>query len=182
MRKAFTMLELVFVLVVVGILAAVIIPRTKTNPVAEAAIDLVSKIQYAKHLAIVDDKYDSTNQYWMRNRWQIVLNNNQYSIVSHKNGNPIYAKDPSLPSKDIKDIDLNKKYTVTMALTGGCAGQTAITFDNLGRPMVGDISDDTSAYVSGQLMTAECNVTLSQGEVNSTIGIEPETGYAHIIN
>jgi len=180
MKKAFTMLELVFVIVVAGILAAVIIPNTKTNPVAEAAIDLVSNIQYAKHLAIVDDKYDRTNATWMRNRWQIVLNNNKYSIVS--DGNATYAKDPSRPSKDIKDIDLNDKYTVNMALTGGCLGKTAITFDNLGRPMVGDISDDNSAYVAGQLMTATCVITLSQGAKSAVIHIEPETGYAHIIN
>jgi len=180
MRKAFTMLELVFVLVVVGILAAVIIPRTKTNPVAEAAIDLVSKIQYTQHLAIVDDKYDGNSPHWMRNRWQIVLNNNKYSIVSDNNTN--YAKDPSLPSKLIKD-DLNKKYNVTMVLSGGCTGQTAITFDNLGRPMVGDISNDVSAYEAGQLMTTKCVITLSQqGAPSSVINIEPETGYAHIIN
>ncbi|MBA1433268.1 MAG: prepilin-type N-terminal cleavage/methylation domain-containing protein [Epsilonproteobacteria bacterium] len=37
MKKAFTMLELVFVIVVIGILAALILPRTKTNPVQAAA-------------------------------------------------------------------------------------------------------------------------------------------------
>jgi prepilin-type N-terminal cleavage/methylation domain-containing protein len=180
MKKAFTMLELIFVIVVIGILAAVIIPNTKTNSVAEAAVDLVSRIQYTKHLALVDDKYDRTNPTWMRNRWQIVLSNNKYSIVS--DNNTTYAKDPALPSKDIKDIDLNDKYTVTMALSGGCNGQTAITFDNLGRPMIGNISNDVSAYVAGQLMTATCVITLSQGTKNAVIHIEPETGYAHIIN
>ena len=60
MKKAFTMLELVFVIVVAGIIAAVVIPNTKTNPAQEAAIQLLSHIRYTQHLAMVDDKYDST--------------------------------------------------------------------------------------------------------------------------
>ena len=60
MKKAFTMLELVFVIVVVGILAAILIPRTERSPVQECAVDLLSQIRYTQHLAIIDDKYDST--------------------------------------------------------------------------------------------------------------------------
>ena len=57
MKKAFTMLELVFVIVVIGILAAAIIPSTRTNPAQEAAIQLLSDIRYTQHLAMIDDKY-----------------------------------------------------------------------------------------------------------------------------
>ncbi|MGD9717776.1 MAG: type II secretion system protein, partial [Sulfurimonadaceae bacterium] len=51
MKKAFTMLELVFVIVVIGILAAVIIPRMDRDNASEAAIELQSQIRYAQHLA-----------------------------------------------------------------------------------------------------------------------------------
>ncbi|MDQ7060006.1 MAG: type II secretion system protein [Sulfurimonas sp.] len=66
MKKAFTMIELIFVLVVVGILAAVILPRTKTNPLQEAAIQLLSHIRYTQHLALVDDVYDANDANWYK--------------------------------------------------------------------------------------------------------------------
>ena len=76
MKKAFTMIELVFVLVVVGILAAVVIPRTRTNPLQEAAVQIVSHIRYTQHLALVDDKYNGGDASWYKGRWQIVFHNN----------------------------------------------------------------------------------------------------------
>jgi len=187
MKKAFTMLELIFILVVIGILAATIIPSMRTNPVQEAAVDLQSQIRYVQHLAMVDDKYDSTNSTWMANRWQIVFsgtNNNEYSIT-HFNINSgvastqTYAKNPQTKA-DMQDISL--KHNLTVSLTGSCAGQTNIAFDHLGRPMTGDLSDDTTAYVSTQLISQPCIVTLSDGSENLDINISQETGYASIMN
>jgi len=73
MKKAFTLLELIFVIVVVGILAAVIIPNTRTNPLQEAAVQLVSHIRYTQHLAMMDDKFDANEPMWYRQRWQLVF-------------------------------------------------------------------------------------------------------------
>jgi len=83
--KAFTMIELVFAIVVIGILAAVIIPNTRTNPLQEAAIQLVSHIRYTQHLAIVNDTYnpnridDNGDVIWHKDRWQLVFSNSEYS-------------------------------------------------------------------------------------------------------
>ena len=100
MKKAFTILELVFVIVVVGILATYIIPSIKTNPLQEAAIQLVSHIRYTQHLAMIDDKYDSNDPDWHKGRWQIVFSNNvktnnqeAYTIFSDT---PIYSGDPTV--------------------------------------------------------------------------------------
>ncbi|WP_434580098.1 prepilin-type N-terminal cleavage/methylation domain-containing protein [Sulfurimonas sp. NW15] len=86
MKKAFTLLEIVFVVVVIGILAAVIIPHTKTNPLQEAAIQLVSHIRYTQHLAIIDDKFDANDPYWFRQKWQLAFSTaagtNSYMIFS----------------------------------------------------------------------------------------------------
>ena len=189
MKKAFTMLELVFVIVTIGILAVAIIPSTRTNPVQEAAVDLVSKIRYTQHLGMVDDKFDADNSTWMANRWQIVFsgtNNIEYSIT-HNNiddgtvSTKTYAKNP-LNKEDIKEISLNDKYNVTVTLTGGCNAQTNIVFDHLGRPMTGDISNDSTAYISGQLMTAPCIITLTNGSESVDINIAQETGYARIMS
>ncbi|MEJ2415082.1 MAG: prepilin-type N-terminal cleavage/methylation domain-containing protein, partial [Sulfurimonas sp.] len=75
MKKAFTMLELIFVLIVIGILAAIIMPRMERDPVREAAIQLVSHIRYTQHLAMVDDKYNASNNQWYKERWQLKFKN-----------------------------------------------------------------------------------------------------------
>ena len=70
-KKAFTILELVIVIVVVGILAAVLIPRFKKNDVNHAANQILSHIRYTQHLAMVDDKYDPKKSDWYKGLWQI---------------------------------------------------------------------------------------------------------------
>ena len=174
MKKAFTMLELVFVIVVIGILAAAIIPSTRTNPAQEAAIQLLSHIRYTQHLAMVNDKYDATNANWFQNRWQIRFNGNAYSIVSDNNNT--FATNPSNSSANLQNIDLNAKYSVTLAQSGSCGANTIISFDHLGRPLVGAL---TSTY--GQLMTAACTLTLTSGTESVDIDIIQETGYAQIL-
>jgi len=75
MKKAFTMMELVFVIVIIGILSAVILPNVKTNPLQEAAVQLLSHIRYTQHLSMVDDVYDANDNIWYKKRWQIVFSN-----------------------------------------------------------------------------------------------------------
>ena len=176
MRKAFTLLELVFVIVVIGILAAMIIPSTRTNPVAEAAIQLQSHIRYAQHLAMVDDKFDTANSNWYKNLWQIAFNGNQYSIVANNNG--LFAKDP-LTQNDMQNIDLNADFGITsITYSGGCAAEKDISFGHLGRPITGDLNAATSHVLSlGGLLTAACVITLTNGSETETITISPETGY-----
>lgn len=180
MKKAFTMLELVFVMVVIGILAAIMLKNIQPSSVHEASTLLSSHIRYAQHLAMVDDKIDSANSGWFKNRWQVVFNSNSYSIVS--NNATLYADNPSNDDTKLQDIDLADRYDVTISLGGSCNSQTILSFDNIGRPMVGDLSDDTSSYLAGQLISSTCTVTVSNGVENSVINIEPETGYIHILN
>jgi len=86
MKKAFTLLELVFVIVVIAILAAVIIPKTRSNPLQEAAIQLVSHIRYTQHLAIINGKFDPNEPFWFRQKWQLAFSTaggtNSYMIFS----------------------------------------------------------------------------------------------------
>ena len=175
MKKAFTMIELVFAIVVIGILAAVIIPNTRTNPVQEASIELTSAVRYTQHLGLVNDKYGA-NATWFRNRWQIVFSgasNNLYTIASD-NGTS-FAVDPQNSAKNLQNIELKG---ITVTLGGGCAGESIISFDNMGRPLVGSLAATTTPYPAANLLTTSCTIVLSNGDENSTLTIMPETGYA----
>ena len=177
MKKAFTMLELIMVIVIIGILAAVIIPRTGSNKTAEAAIQLISHIRYTQHLAMVDDKFDSTIN-WYQNLWQIRFDGtgSSYSIVSDNNP----ALDP-LNKTNMQDINISNDYDVTLSFSNNCDNNKTISFDHMGRPMVDDISTIATAYTN-LLTTNSCDITLTGNSAGDTvvINIEPETGYAHI--
>ena len=79
MKKAFTMIELVFVLVIMGILSAIIMPSVKTNSLQEAAIQLASHLRYTQHLAMSDDNYNSLDDKWFKKRWQLVFSSSAYT-------------------------------------------------------------------------------------------------------
>ena len=71
MKKAFTALEIIFVIVVLGILAAFIMPRFTRDDMTRAANQILSHIRYTQHLAMVDDKFDPNEQNWYKGLWQI---------------------------------------------------------------------------------------------------------------
>ena len=120
MKKAFTMLELVFVIVVIGILAASIIPNTRRNTLREAATQLVSHIRYTQHLAMVDDKFDANDPKWFQGRWQIVFEKAgvepKYSIFSDGS---TYTGNADLSEVAVDPLNRDK------ILSGGGTGLTS---------------------------------------------------------
>jgi prepilin-type N-terminal cleavage/methylation domain-containing protein len=190
MKKAFTLLELVFAIVVIGILAAVIIPNTNRDTLQEAAIQLVSHIRYTQHLAMIDDKFDSTDDEWYKKRWQIIFgrsnytdNKVAYSIFSDSatasTANPNlseFAIDPSNSSKFLtggysgtlytSDVRANKKmnlglsYDIYTITLSGGCKGQRIVFDHLGRPIEDSVITYTASYKSGKLIQSACIITL----------------------
>ncbi|MBL0721548.1 MAG: type II secretion system protein [Sulfurovum sp.] len=71
MKNAFTMIELVFVIVVAGILSTMIAPNFQGNNLRQAANQVVSHIRYTQHLAMMDNKFDVNDAVWYRKRWTI---------------------------------------------------------------------------------------------------------------
>jgi prepilin-type N-terminal cleavage/methylation domain-containing protein len=167
MKKAFSMIELIIVIVVIGILAVVMIPRIGSNRVYEAATQLASHIRYTQHLAMVDDKFESTDSNWSKKLWQIRFNNGSYSIVS----DGAYAKNPM--NRDNLDINISQDYGVTLAFSN--CGDNVISFDHVGRPLIDDLSTISSAYAN--LMTSDCLITLSDDLEEAEITIMKESGY-----
>ena len=64
MKKAFTMLELVFVIVIIGILAVVAMPSFQRDTLQEAGNQIISHIRYTQHLAMMDDKFNPADATW----------------------------------------------------------------------------------------------------------------------
>lgn len=197
-RKAFTMLELVFVIVIVGILSYFAAASFQRNTVQEAADQIVSHIRYTQHLAMVDDKFSPTTPQWYRNQWHITFGQDAgssnewvYSILS-ANQVGTYAKNPLDNTKLLsslstvteasrtKELGIQKKYGVTNVTFTNCPTSTtsslSIYFDNLGRPY-GNKAAVTAPYTN--LFTGICIIVLGNGNAvdNITIEISPETGY-----
>ena len=202
MKKAFTMIELVFVIVVVGVLSYFIASSFQRNTLREAADQIVSHIRYTQHLAMIDDKFDPAQPIWFAENWQmwiqILQGSYYYEIFSDRNrlGNSDAneeAIDPLtknrlgngsaavgiLPTN--RDLLLTEKYGITsIVFTNNCrVGQGGkIAFDSIGRPF-GNVSyDATDPYY--KYLTQDCNITLVNSDRNVTITITQESGYAYI--
>jgi len=129
MKKAFTLLELVFVIVVVGILSAILIPKTERNPLQEAAVQLLSDIRYTQHLAIIDDKFNAQDKDWYQRRWQILFGKNvdsdekwAYTIFSDTSGNA--TGDANEAEIAINPMNPNQR------MTGGYTGANALSYND----------------------------------------------------
>jgi type II secretory pathway pseudopilin PulG len=118
MKKAFTLLEIVFILVIIGVIASTILPRTSTNSLQEAATQVLAHIRYTQHLALVSDKFNSTEPYWYKKRWLIVFSNSvgpdddvAYTIFSDVGGSS--TGDPGITGDEIaiNPQDPSKKLT-----------------------------------------------------------------------
>ena len=69
-NSAFTLLELVFVILVLGILTALAIPRIDRDLRQEAADNILSAIRYARHMALMDNVTDPRHGDWQQAFWR----------------------------------------------------------------------------------------------------------------
>lgn len=72
-KSAFTMLELILVIVVLGILATLAMPRLDRDLKQEAADNILSSIRYTQHLALLDYKHKFDDPKWQQRLWRIVF-------------------------------------------------------------------------------------------------------------
>ena len=188
MKKAFTMLELIFVIIVIGILSAIILPSTKRSPLQEAAIQLVSHIRYTQHLAMMDDRYDSNDSIWYKKVWQIRFTKGSggsddkiaYAIFSdwestdtHPSLNEL-AKDPLTGDRidggvtnSIHYDDVGIFSKANLGIYYGvkyldfCSRTYRISFDHLGRPNNTHLKTATDLVDSkDKLLRTPCNISI----------------------
>jgi len=204
------MIELILVIMVVGILSALALPRLQRDIRQEAADNLLSAIRYTQHLALTDNKQRFNDAQWQRTYWQIRFTtssgfpeNNFYTISSdtNKNGNvdkSETALDPAngkylynaggatmtIQADESPNIAIGKKYgvnAVTFSTSCGTQGAQYIGFDHFGRPHTRFLGSNLPDQAS--YMPADCNITFSFVDPTLTpliITIQKETGYISI--
>ena len=179
------MIELIIVIVVAGILAAVMIPKMERDNLREAANQVVRHIQFTQHLAMVDDVYDAAVPKWELSLWTITFSKkNCYTVYSGKLSRKDAAVDPATNTLlfsnnacksnklDNGDLLLEKKYNTKLTFSG-CSGRN-ISFDNLGRPLK---SKNIRKPITSKL---GCVVTLDNNGRKAVITVERESGFTHI--
>lgn len=152
MQSGFTLIELVMILVLLGILAAVAIPRFSGYGAIKqgnAVLKIASDIRYAQNRATTTQK-----------RSRVSFTANGYTIVSCATSStcPCPGWDPP-----VKIIDLSTDYSgVTIAST-----VTNLEFDSLGRPYNGCTAISVEETVT---------VTYTGEPTVRTIRMQPQTG------
>ncbi|MDM5271238.1 prepilin-type N-terminal cleavage/methylation domain-containing protein [Sulfurovum sp. zt1-1] len=206
---AFTMLELVVVIVVLGILAAMAMPRMERDTQQEAADHILSKIRYTQHLALNDYKQRFDDHRWQRRFWRIIFSScsggDQYYMIGSDDdmsgsdnayfseneaaidpitGKPIFWENTRSCSNGgdgtvSEDIFLTYKFGITN-VTNSC-GAEHIAFDHLGRPYHGATFSNANAVDYEGYLDQRCTFTFTLSDGNTfQISVEPETGYAYI--
>lgn len=93
-RFAFTMLELVFVILIISILAVLALPNFNKDLLAEGADQIMTDLRYTQHLAMNDDKFDPNDMrfhlipgysaaydhLWFREYWRTRFYTNSGSV------------------------------------------------------------------------------------------------------
>ena len=202
------MIELVFVIVVLGIIAMAAIPRLDRDRVQEAADAVLSNIRYTQHLALLDNKQKFDDAQWQREFWRIEFESCAaasglfFSIgsdLAHSgsiaqteaaldpaNGKPLFWLNTANCANGgdgtvSENIFLSKKFGVSgVAGTGGCNAIQYIGFDHLGRPHTGFTASAIPNNAS--YMNAQCTLTFTMASGDTfAVTIQPETGYAQIV-
>ena len=210
-KSAFTMIELVMVIVVLGILAALAMPRLDRDLKQEAADNVLSAIRYTQHLALLDNKQKFDKAKWQQRFWHLYFGTCEgkafYAIgsddnmdgstnarVDHTeaaidpaNGKLIWATDGASCSGTQSPTDLSpsifigKKYGVTTITPSGGCSNKYIGFDHLGRPYASGFTSSSKPNNEG-LISSQCTFTFALSAGGTfTITIQTETGYAYIV-
>ncbi len=203
MRKyAFSMLELIIVIVVVGILGAVFIPKYERDNAGEAAFQMARHIRLAQHHALVEDRFgDPSAAQWEGTLWRIGFYSSGgrecYMVFADRDlngGNPaaderavdpltnkyVWANttcDPSASNSNT-DVLLTKNFGVNSITVCGGAGAKHIAFDHLGRPGRVSITGGNGVFTP---LNSDCVISLSTKDGHSAeVTVYQETGYVKV--
>jgi len=80
MKRGFSLLELIFIILVVGIIASQSIQKNNLSKLTLAKNQIILHLKYARYIAMLDNKYDYQDIEWYKKRWSLKFLNCQSSI------------------------------------------------------------------------------------------------------
>jgi len=155
--RGFTLFELVLVIVVIGILAIVVVPRLGTNNEMVDQTKAVDYARYAQHLAMIDDGFWATKKYWRKSAWCVMLSDNNISVYKDIYDNNGFVK-RKLAKVNGKEMIFWPKSEVN--------DTKSICFDEIGRPYLNNIE-------LSNLLKKPIEIRIGNGKIR----IVQETGY-----
>lgn len=172
MKKAFTMIELVFVIVVIGILAAAIIPSLKDTKLSEDVIKFIANVRYAQHLSLVYDSFDTSSNWYLKSYCMDLIGTNEIEINRDDGtGTKTPAIDASNSNKTLHVIFTGTTFAITSTKQF-----TRLCFDHLGRPMADSIQLNSQNLINDKIV-----LQFTHGSETAIVEIMPETGYTRAI-
>lgn len=199
------MIELVFVIVILGILAALAIPRMDRDLRQEAADNILSAVRYTQHLALLDNRHKFDEANWQKSFWTIrfqadgsfytVSSNIDYnanvdrneSAMDPANGKLFYSADSIIDTDESPNIFLYKygidtvDFTNCQTTANGNNTSTHIAFDYMGRPHKGVYNTATNDYRT--VMRDDCEIIFKFTDTSIDdihLLIMQETGYTYL--
>lgn len=150
--KGFTLIELVLIILIVGIISLVAVPRfnLKEAKVGTLARKIVSDLRYAQNLSITKET-----------RHGIIFTTNSYTLFKNDN-TATPARDP-LKGGNFQ-VNMNGDFagvSLSTGLTGG-----VVKFNAIGAPLDNN----------GVLLSSSATITIQASASSSTVTIEPNTG------
>jgi len=131
MHKAFTILELLVVILLISILSVMVAQRLPDDHLRTAADQVISHIRYTQHLAMIDNKYDPEVEDWYKERWQIFFSKSSDTELGDAWAYTIFSDDFTHTGKpDPSEIAVNPE-DHTKRLTGGyTSGASGIEYSD----------------------------------------------------
>jgi len=208
MKRAFTMIELVLVIIVMGILAAMALPRYQNDIRQEAADNILSAIRYTRLMALTDNVTNPRDNKWQRAFWRFGIEGCSddgifYYISSDKDyegdiDNSEIINDPTnglhlmgannqpcetvIQSGASPNIFLTKHFGIKEGDIDICtSGGQYIGFDYLGRPHTGFAGNGGSTSPNyASLLHTDCTITINFSDSGlDPINIIVEKGTGH---
>jgi prepilin-type N-terminal cleavage/methylation domain-containing protein len=193
-KSAFTMIELVFVIIVLGILASIAMDSIDRDLKQEASDTILSQIRLAQQLALNDNKHlPNSPDNWQKAYWRFEYRkcngvpflssrvgsdinrlgsiNKSESAIDPINGKYLFTNGncSDLVADESPNVSILRKAGVKSVIrSGGCSGSGGyIAFDYLGRPHHGNYNQP---YFQN-IMTTDCNMTFQMSTDQDNDGI-----------
>ena len=159
-QAGYTLIELVVVMILIGIITALAIPRFVSPKAGPVSRRLLSDIRYAKELAI---RFQNTSGNPCCGVY--IINSTSYRVFTNNDPN-IAAKDPQTGTDYV--VTMSKKFSgVTFTYPTSFSGNI-LKFDSLGTPFEGS--------GSGTALGSAKTITVNGPGGPRTVTIEPNTG------